>query len=223
VTETEARESMERSMRWSARCKAAFTTRPGYGLFGIVQGGIYAELRRHSAAALTEIGFDGYAVGGLAVGEGQEAMFATLDVTVPLLPDEQPRYLMGVGKPADIVGAVHRGIDMFDCVLPTRSGRTAQAFTRRATLNLMNARHRDDPRPLDTACPCPSCTDYSRAYLHHLFKAKEMLGPILLTRHNLHYYQQLMAGLRGAIAAGRLEDFVADFEREQSEGDIPAL
>ncbi len=223
ASETEARESMERSMRWAARCKQAFTKRPGYGLFGIVQGGIYAELRRRSAEALIEIGFDGYAVGGLAVGEGQEAMFETLDVTVPLLPQDRPRYLMGVGKPADIVGAVRRGIDMFDCVLPTRSGRTAQAFTRRAVLNLMNARHRDDPRPLDADCPCPSCRDYSRAYLHHLFKAKEMLGPILLTRHNLHYYQQLMAGLRGAIAAGRLEDYIADFEREQGEGDIPAL
>jgi queuine tRNA-ribosyltransferase len=223
ATETEARESMERSMRWAARCKEAFTTRPGYGLFGIVQGGVYADLRRRSAEALKEIGFDGYAVGGLAVGEGQEVMFETLDVTVPLLPDARPRYLMGVGKPADIVGAVRRGIDMFDCVLPTRSGRTGQAFTRRAVLNLMNARHRDDPRPLDADCPCPSCSDYSRAYLHHLFKAKEMLGPILLTRHNLHYYQQLMAGLRGAIATGRLEDFIANFEREQSEGDIPAL
>jgi queuine tRNA-ribosyltransferase len=218
-----ARESMERSMRWAARCKAAFKERPGYGLFGIVQGSVYPDLRQRSAEALKEIGFDGYAVGGLAVGEGQQAMFETLEATVPHLPAERPRYLMGVGKPADIVGAVQRGIDMFDCVLPTRSGRTGQAFTRRAVLNLMNARHRDDPRPLDPDCPCPSCTDYSRAYLHHLFKAKEMLGPILLSRHNLHYYQQLMAGLRGAIAAGRLEDFVADFERHQAEGDIPVL
>jgi queuine tRNA-ribosyltransferase len=218
-----ARESMERSMRWAARCKAAFKERPGYGLFGIVQGSVYPDLRQRSAEALKEIGFDGYAVGGLAVGEGQQAMFETLEATVPHLPAERPRYLMGVGKPADIVGAVQRGIDMFDCVLPTRSGRTGQAFTRRAVLNLMNARHRDDPRPLDPDCPCPSCTDYSRAYLHHLFKAKEMLGPILLSRHNLHYYQQLMAGLRGAIAADRLEDFVADFERHQAEGDIPVL
>jgi queuine tRNA-ribosyltransferase len=218
-----ARESMERSMRWAARCKAAFTKRPGYGLFGIVQGSVYPDLRRQSAAALQEIGFDGYAVGGLAVGEGQQAMFETLDVTVPELPAERPRYLMGVGKPADIVGAVRRGIDMFDCVLPTRSGRTGQAFTRRAVLNLMNARHRDDPRPLDPGCPCPSCADYSRAYLHHLFKAKEMLGPILLSRHNLHYYQQLMAGLREAIANARLEDFSADFERQAAAGDIAAL
>jgi queuine tRNA-ribosyltransferase len=221
ATEKEAQESMERSMRWAARCKEAFTKRPGYGLFGIVQGGVYPELRRRSAEALQEIGFDGYAVGGLAVGEGQETMFEVLEATVPHLPDERPRYLMGVGKPADIVGAVRRGIDMFDCVLPTRSGRTGQAFTRRATLNIFNARHRDDARPLDPDCPCPTCADYSRAYLHHLFKAKEMLGPILLTRHNLHYYQQIMAGLREAIEAGRLEDFVAEFERQAAEGDIP--
>jgi queuine tRNA-ribosyltransferase len=223
ATEEIARESMERSMRWAARCKAAFTRRPGYGLFGIVQGSIYPELRKQSAAALTEIGFDGYAVGGLAVGEGQQAMFETLDVTVPVLPIERPRYLMGVGKPADIVGAVRRGIDMFDCVLPTRSGRTGQAFTRRAVLNIFNARHRDDPRPLDPHCPCPTCADYSRAYLHHLFKAKEMLGPILLSRHNLHHYQQLMADLREAIAAGRLEEFIADFEQQEAAGDIAAL
>ncbi|HEY9549488.1 MAG TPA: tRNA guanosine(34) transglycosylase Tgt, partial [Kiloniellaceae bacterium] len=223
ATEAVARESMERSMRWAARCKAAFNPRPGYGLFGIVQGSVYPELRKRSAEALKEIGFDGYAVGGLAVGEGQPAMFETLDVTVPHLPPERPRYLMGVGKPADIVGAVRRGIDMFDCVLPTRSGRTGQAFTGRSVLNLLNARHRDDPRPLDGDCPCPTCADYSRAYLHHLFKAKEMLGPILLSRHNLHFYQQLMAGLRDAIAGGRLEDFVADFERQQATGDIAAI
>ncbi|WP_340118460.1 tRNA guanosine(34) transglycosylase Tgt [Pelagibius sp. 7325] len=223
ATETVAEESMERSMRWAARCKEAFTRRPGYGLFGIVQGSVYPALRRRSAEALKAIGFDGYAVGGLAVGEGQQAMFETLDATVPHLPRNRPRYLMGVGKPADIVGAVQRGIDMFDCVLPTRSGRTGQAFTRRAVLNLMNARHRDDPRPLDPDCPCPTCADYSRAYMHHLFKAKEMLGPILLTRHNLHYYQQIMAGLRAAIEGGRLEDFVADFERQQAEGDIAPL
>ena len=223
ATETAARESMERSMRWAARCKAAFTRRPGYGLFGIVQGSVYAALRQQSAKALTDIGFDGYAVGGLAVGEGQQAMFEMLDVTVPALPAERPRYLMGVGNPADIVGAVQRGIDMFDCVLPTRSGRTGQAFTRRAVLNVFNARHRDDPRPLDADCPCPTCTDYSRAYLHHLFKAKEMLGPILLSRHNLHHYQQLMAGLRQAIEDGRLENFIADFERQEAQGDIPAL
>jgi len=223
TTEKVAEESMERSMRWAARCRLAFTRRSGYGLFGIVQGSVYPALRRRSAEALKEIGFDGYAVGGLAVGEGQQAMFEMIDATVPYLPQDRPRYLMGVGKPADIVGAVQRGIDMFDCVLPTRSGRTGQAFTRRAALNMMNARHRDDPRPLDADCPCPTCSDYSRAYLHHLFKAKEMLGPILLTRHNLHYYQQIMAGLRAAIEAARLEDFVAEFERQEAEGDIPAL
>src|SRR3546814_290785 len=161
ATEAAARESMERSMRWAARCKAAFNPRPGYGLFGIVQGSVYPALRRQSAAALKEIGFDGYAVGGLAVGEGQPAMFETLDVTVPHLPPERPRYLMGVGKPADIVGAVRRGIDMFDCVLPTRSGRTGQAFTGRSVLNLLNARHRDDPRPLDGDCPCPSSEEHT--------------------------------------------------------------
>ncbi len=223
ATETEAKDSMERSMRWAARCRSAFTRRPGYGLFGIVQGGVYPNLRRASAEALIEIGFDGYAVGGLAVGEGQAAMFDVLDATVPHLPQAQPRYLMGVGKPADIVGAVQRGIDMFDCVLPTRSGRTGQAFTRRGSVNIRNARHQDDPRPLDPDCPCPTCADYSRAYLHHLFKAKEMLGPILLTRHNLHYYQELMAGLRQAIEDRRLDHFVADFAQQQSGGDIAPL
>lgn len=223
ATETEAKDSMERSMRWAARCRSAFTRRPGYGLFGIVQGGVYPNLRRASAEALIEIGFDGYAVGGLAVGEGQAAMFDVLDATVPHLPQAQPRYLMGVGKPADIVGAVQRGIDMFDCVLPTRSGRTGQAFTRRGSVNIRNARHQDDPRPLDPDCPCPTCADYGRAYLHHLFKAKEMLGPILLTRHNLHYYQELMAGLRQAIEDQRLDHFVADFAQQQAGGDIAPL
>ncbi len=218
-----ARESMERSMRWAARCKEAFERRPGYGLFGIVQGSTFPELRQASARALIEIGFDGYAVGGLAVGEGQEIMFRMLDVTLPELPQDRPRYLMGVGKPADIVGAVARGIDMFDCVLPTRSGRTAQAFTHRGTLNIRNARHADDPRPLDPDCPCPTCRDFSRAYLHHLFKADEMLGPILLTRHNLHYYQGLMAGLRNAIAAQSLAAFTEAFNTQQAAGDIEAL
>jgi queuine tRNA-ribosyltransferase len=223
VEEAEAKRSMERSMRWAARCKEAFRKREGYGLFGIVQGSVFPALRRASAEALVEIGFDGYAIGGLAVGEGQELMFRMLDTTLPHLPAERPRYLMGVGKPADLVGAVRRGIDMFDCVLPTRSGRTAQAFTGRGTLNLRNARHQSDPRPLDESCGCPTCKDYSRAYLHHLFRADEMLGPILLTRHNLHYYQSLMGGLRDAIEEKRLEDFAATFEAEQAKGDIPAL
>ncbi len=213
--------SMELSMRWAARSKAAFKTRPGYGLFGIVQGGVYETLRHRSIAALTDIGFDGYAVGGLAVGEGQELMFSTLDYTTPALPEDRPRYLMGVGKPDDLVGAVKRGIDMFDCVLPTRSGRNAQAFTRRGTVNLKNARHADDPRPLDEECPCPACTKYSRAYLHHLIKAQELLGPMLLTWHNLAYYQQLMAGMRGAIEVGKFEDFEAAFHAERTIGDIP--
>ena len=180
-------------------------------------------MRLASAQALIEIGFDGYAVGGLAVGEGQAVMFQVLDVTLPALPEDHPRYLMGVGKPADLVGAVVRGVDMFDCVLPTRSGRTGQAFTRRGSLNIRNARHAADPRPLDADCACPACRDYSRAYLHHLVKAGEMLGPMLLTRHNLTYYQDLMAGLRGAIEAGALDSFVAAFEADQARGDIPAL
>jgi queuine tRNA-ribosyltransferase len=214
-----ARLSMERSMRWAARCREAFRERPGYGLFGIMQGGVYEDLRRASAAALTGIGFDGYALGGLAVGEGQEIMFQVLEMAVPSLPAERPRYLMGVGKPADIVGAVRRGIDMFDCVLPTRSGRTGQAFTRGGALNIRNARHGEDLAPLDPACACPACRDFSRAYIHHLAKADEMLAPILLTMHNLHYYQDLMAGLRDAIAAGRLDDFTADFARRQAEAE----
>lgn len=218
-----AASSMELSMRWAARSKAAFKARPGYGLFGIVQGGVYETLRHRSIAALTDIGFDGYAVGGLAVGEGQELMFSTLDYTTPALPEDRPRYLMGVGKPDDLVGAVKRGIDMFDCVLPTRSGRNAQAFTRRGTVNLKNARHADDPRPLDEECPCPACTKYSRAYLHHLIKAQELLGPMLLTWHNLAYYQHLMAGMRGAIEAGQFEDFEAAFHAERTIGDIPVL
>jgi queuine tRNA-ribosyltransferase len=223
VEESEAAASMRLSMRWAERSKAAFVDRPGYGLFGIVQGSVYPELRTESAEALTRIGFHGYAVGGLAVGEGQELMFQTLDRTVGLLPTDRPRYLMGVGKPADIVGAVRRGIDMFDCVLPTRSGRTGQAFTRRGPVNIRNARHRDDPRPLDEACGCPACTGYARAYLHHLWRAGEMLGQILLSWHNLQYYQDLMAGLRQAIATGALESWTADFAAQQESGDIEPL
>ncbi|MEJ2014871.1 MAG: tRNA guanosine(34) transglycosylase Tgt [Limibacillus sp.] len=223
VEEAEAKRSMERSMRWAARCKEAFRAREGYGLFGIVQGSVFPALRRASAEALKEIGFDGYAIGGLAVGEGQELMFSMVDATIPHLPKERPRYLMGVGKPADLVGAVRRGVDMFDCVLPTRSGRTAQAFTPRGTVNLRNARHQDDPRPLQEDCPCTACRDHSRAYLHHLFRADEMLGPILLTEHNLTYYQSLMAGLRAAIEEGRLEPFAASFEAAQAKGDIAPL
>lgn len=223
VDEKTARDSMELSMRWAARSKSAFTPRPGHGLFGIVQGGVFENLRADSAAALCEIGFDGYAVGGLAVGEGQDEMFRIVAATVPGLPEDRPRYLMGVGKPDDIVGAVARGIDMFDCVLPTRSGRTGQAFTPRGTVNLRNARHADDSRPLDETCACPACRSYSRAYLHHLFKVKEILGSILLTAHNLSYYQQLTAGLRDAIGNGQLQDFITTFNEDQARGDIPVI
>ena len=218
-----AADSMKLSMRWAARCRDAFVERTGYGLFGIVQGSVYPDLRRESAAVLTDIGFDGYAVGGLAVGEGQDEMFSVLDVTVPVLPDSKPRYLMGVGTPSDIVGAVQRGVDMFDCVLPTRSGRTGRAFTRRGVLNIRNARHADDPRPIDPESNYPSVGKVSRAYLHHLFKAREMLGPILLTLHNLHYYQELMGGIRAAIEAGALDEFARAFQREQADGDIEQL
>lgn len=223
VEESQAADSMRLSMRWAARCKEAFPGQPGRGLFGIVQGGVFPELRRESAAALQEIGFEGYAVGGLAVGEGQETMLTVLDETVPALTQERPRYLMGVGKPDDIVKSVQRGIDMFDCVLPTRSGRTGQAFTRRGVVNLRNARHKDDPRPLDPENPNEELRRYSRAYLHHLVRSGEMLGPILLTLHNLTYYQELMAGLRAAVAEGRLADFAADFEAQQAAGDLPPL
>jgi queuine tRNA-ribosyltransferase len=223
VTEDEARKSMELSMRWAARCKAAFADRDGAGLFGIVQGSVYPSLRQQSVAALSDIGFDGYAVGGLAVGESQEEMFRVLDETAPALPADRPRYLMGVGKPADIVGAVLRGIDMFDCVLPTRSGRTGQAFTRRGAVNLRNARHRDDPRALDEGCACAACTQCSRAYLHHLVRANEILGSMLLTEHNLRYYGDLMRELRGAIERRALADYAAGFAEKQAGGDIPPL
>ncbi len=220
ATEEEAAKSMRLSMRWARRSKDAYRAAPGHGLFGIVQGSVYEDLRRESVEALTAIGFDGYAVGGLAVGEGQAEMFRVLDFTAPHMPDDKPRYLMGVGKPDDIVGAVLRGIDMFDCVLPTRSGRTGQAFTRRGQVNMKNARHIDDPRPIDESCPCPACRGYSRAYLNHLFRAKELLGYTLLTWHNLVYYQHLMAGLREAVGNGQLAQFAADFAAEQNTGDI---
>lgn len=216
-------DSMRLSMRWAARSKEAFGDRPGYALFGIQQGGLEEDLRAESAAALREIGFDGYAVGGLAVGEGQEAMFACLDFAPEQLPHDKPRYLMGVGKPDDIVGAVKRGIDMMDCVLPSRSGRTGQAWTRRGQVNIKNARHADDPRPLDEDCTCPACRNYSRAYLHHVFRAQEMISGMLLTWHNLHYYQELMAGMRAAISADDFAGFEAAFHAERAMGDIPPL
>jgi queuine tRNA-ribosyltransferase len=216
-------ESMALSMRWAARSRLAFGDRPGHALFGIQQGGLEEDLRAESAEALRAIGFDGYAVGGLAVGEGQEAMFACLDFAADQLPRDKPRYLMGVGKPDDIVGAVARGIDMMDCVLPSRSGRTGQVFTRRGVLNIKNARHQDDPRPLDEACTCPACTGYSRGYLHHVFRSQEIISSMLLTWHNLHYYQDLMAEMRAAISEARFETWQAAFHAQRQAGDIPPV
>lgn len=213
-------ESMALSMRWAARSKDAFGDRPGHALFGIQQGGLEQDLREESAEALRGIRFDGYAVGGLAVGEGQEAMFGVLDFAPGQLPADKPRYLMGVGKPDDIVGAVKRGIDMMDCVLPSRSGRTGQVFTRRGVVNIKNARHADDPRPLDEMCECPACSKYSRAYLHHVFRANEMISGMLLTWHNLHYFQEIMAGMRGAIASGKFEEWERGFHAQRAMGDI---
>ncbi len=223
VEKAAAAKSMRLSMAWAERSRAAFARRPGSGLFGIVQGSVFDALRTESAETLKGIGFDGYAVGGLAVGEGQETTFRVLDSCVPLLPDNQPRYLMGFGKPADLIGAVARGIDMFDCVLPTRSGRTGQAFTWRGTVNLRNARHAEDPRPLDSACTCPACRNYGRAYLHHLVRTGEILGSMLLTWHNLTYYQILMAAMRDAIASTTFDAFATAFDEEQATGDIEPL
>jgi queuine tRNA-ribosyltransferase len=215
--------SMDLSMRWAQRSRDAFGDRPGHALFGIQQGGLEQDLREESAQALQAIEFDGYAVGGLAVGEGQEAMFGVLDYAPDQLPVDKPRYLMGVGKPDDIVGAVKRGIDMMDCVLPSRSGRTGQAFTRHGVVNIKNARHQDDPRPLDEGCTCPACRGYSRAYLHHVFRANEMISGMLLTWHNLHYFQQIMAGMRDAISAGSFAVWEADFHALRAQGDIDPL
>jgi queuine tRNA-ribosyltransferase len=215
--------SMRLSMRWARRSRDAFGDRPGHALFGIQQGGVTHELRAESAEVLREIGFDGYAIGGLAVGEGQEAMFGVLDYAPGMLPEDRPRYLMGVGKPDDIVGAVARGVDMTDCVLPSRSGRTGQAWTRRGQVNVKNARHQDDPRPLDEACACPACRGYSRAYLHHVFRAGEIISAMLLTWHNLHYYQELMAGMRAAIGSGQFATWEQEFRDLRSEGDIEPL
>ena len=223
ATEDDVRNSMELSMRWAQRSRDSFGDRPGHALFGIQQGGVTEELRGISAEKLREIEFDGYAVGGLAVGEGQEAMFGVLDYAPDMLPVDKPRYLMGVGKPDDIVGAVARGIDMMDCVLPSRSGRTGQAWTRRGQVNIKNARHTDDPRSLDEACTCPACSNYSRAYLNHVFRSHEMISGMLLTWHNLHYYQELMQGMRDAIAAGTFETFQADFRAMRALGDIEPL
>ncbi|MFA7596550.1 MAG: tRNA guanosine(34) transglycosylase Tgt [Novosphingobium sp.] len=210
--------SMEMSMRWARRSRDGFDSAEDHAgraaLFGIQQGALDEELRRQSAEALIGIGFDGYAIGGLAVGEGQEAMFATLDFAPAQLPEDRPRYLMGVGKPDDLVGAVERGVDMFDCVLPTRSGRNGQAFTWHGPLNLRNARFAEDTAPLDERCGCAACTQFSRAYLHHLIKAGEILGAMLMTEHNLFFYQQLMQAMRVAIGEGRLSTFASDFRRD---------
>lgn len=210
-TYEEVLKSMQLSLSWAQRSKDAFVKRPGYGLFGIVQGGVYQDLRQISADELIKIGFDGYAIGGLAVGEGQQVMFEVLDYVPDFLPTDKPRYLMGVGKPSDIVGAVARGVDMFDCVIPTRSGRTAQAFTRTGAINIRNAKYRTDKNPLDEKCKCYACENYSRAYLHHLTKAEEILGVMLLTEHNIFYYQDLMRDIRSAIAEKRFTEFAQEF------------
>ncbi len=216
-------ESMQLSMRWAQRSRDAFGDRPGHALFGIMQGGLEQDLREESAEALKAIGFEGYAIGGLAVGEGQEAMFDCLDFAPDFLPTDKPRYLMGVGKPDDIVGAVARGVDMMDCVLPSRSGRTGQVFTRHGVVNIKNARHADDPRPLDEECTCPACSNYSRAYLHHVFRSNEMISGMLLTWHNLHYFQEIMQGMRDAIAAGTFEAWQANFHAQRTQGDIEPI
>jgi queuine tRNA-ribosyltransferase len=219
----EIERAMEMSLRWAERCKVAFGTQPGKAMFGIVQGGDIADLRVRSAEALTQLDLKGYAVGGLAVGEPQDVMLKMLEITLPALPTERPRYLMGVGTPDDILKSVARGIDMFDCVMPTRSGRHGLAFTRRGKVNIRNARHAEDMRPLDEQSSCPASRDYSRAYLHHLVRSNEALGGMLLSWHNLSYYQELMQGIRKAIAEGRFSDFMAETQETWARGDIEAV
>ncbi|MDM9628027.1 tRNA guanosine(34) transglycosylase Tgt [Rhizobium sp. S152] len=216
----EIERAMEMSLRWAERCKVAFGNQPGKAMFGIVQGGDIPALRVRSAAALADLDLKGYAVGGLAVGEPQAVMLKMLEETLPVLPTEKPRYLMGVGTPEDILRSVARGIDMFDCVMPTRSGRHGLAFTRRGKVNIRNARHAEDMRPLDEQSNCPASRDYSRAYLHHLVRSNEALGGMLLSWNNLSYYQELMQGIRKAIAEGRFADFMAETEAEWARGDI---
>lgn len=210
TTRARAEKNVDMVTRWAARSRAAFIDRPGYGIFGIVQGADFPDLREKSARELTAIGFDGYAIGGLAVGEPQSVMFDMIGVVAPMLPTDKPRYLMGVGTPLDILGAVERGVDMFDCVMPTRAGRTAMAFTRHGTMNMRNAKYRDDASPLDDKCGCPACK-LSRAYLHHLIKCNEILGATLLTQHNLWFYQDLMRGIRESIEQGRFQEFKSEF------------
>ena len=220
---SESKRAMELSLRWAERSKKAFVERDGYGMFGIVQGGLEQDLRMESIKELADLDLPGYAVGGLAVGEGQEAMFKVLDYTAEAMPDSKPRYLMGVGKPTDLVGAVKRGVDMFDCVIPTRMGRTGAAFTRRGQVNMRNARHKADTRPIDDKCSCPACTKFSRGYIHHLIKCDEILGSTLLTWHNLQYYQDLMADIRTAIDNGTFADFEVQFLMDYNGGDIAPL
>ncbi|AGB71189.1 MULTISPECIES: tRNA guanosine(34) transglycosylase Tgt [Rhizobium] len=220
ATPKEIERAMEMSLRWAERCKVAFGNQPGKAMFGIVQGGDVPELRVRSAQALSGMDLKGYAVGGLAVGEPQEVMLRMLEITLPELPTEKPRYLMGVGTPDDILKSVARGIDMFDCVMPTRSGRHGLAFTRRGKVNIRNARHAEDMRPLDEQSNCPASRDYSRAYLHHLVRANEALGGMLLSWHNLAYYQELMQGIRQAIAEGRFADFMAETQENWARGDL---
>ena len=219
----EARESMELSMRWAARSKQSFGEHKSKALFGIVQGSMFEDLRRESIQILTSLGFDGYAIGGLAVGEGQKNMLEVLDYLPGILPAGAPRYLMGVGKPSDLVESVRRGIDMFDCVLPTRSGRTGQALTRMGPINIRNARHTKDPRPLDFDCECYTCANYSRGYLHHVNKAKEIISSILLTWHNLHYYQELMNSIRTEISTNSFDQFALNFYNKLQEGDYDPI
>jgi queuine tRNA-ribosyltransferase len=209
-TKKEAEVANDRSLAWAKRSKDAFINRAGYGLFGIVQGSIFKDLREKSAKGLIDIGFDGYAIGGLAVGEGQEVMFDVLEYTPDMLPKDKPRYLMGVGKPSDILGAVARGVDMFDCVIPTRSGRTGQLFTSNGVMNIRNAKYKNDTRPIDENCSCYTCQNHSRAYLHHLSKSNEILASMLLTRHNIAYYQDLMKNIRSAIEKNEFEKLHVD-------------
>lgn len=211
ATYEKAQKAMERSIAWAKRSKDAFIKRDGYAIFGIVQGSTFEDLRRISAQKLIEIGFDGYALGGLAVGESQEEMFKVLDYATELLPQDKPRYLMGVGKPSDIVGAVARGVDMFDCVIPTRSGRTGQAFVRGGVINIRNAKYRNDNQPLDKECGCNACLNHSRAYLHHLVKSNEILGAMLMSEHNIFYYQDLMREIRQAIEYKKFNNFADIF------------
>ncbi|WFU10556.1 tRNA guanosine(34) transglycosylase Tgt [Rhizobium sp. CB3090] len=222
ATPKEIERAMEMSLRWAERCKVAFGNQPGKAMFGIVQGGDVPELRVRSAQALSGMDLKGYAVGGLAVGEPQDVMLRMLEITLPELPTNKPRYLMGVGTPDDILKSVARGIDMFDCVMPTRSGRHGLAFTRRGKVNIRNARHAEDMRPLDDQSTCPASRDYSRAYLHHLVRANEALGGMLLSWHNLAYYQELMQGIRQAIAEGRFADFMAETQENWARGDLEA-